>query len=198
VFGQSALPGLSLGAALLGETAFIEYESRDSIGNPHSGAFARFAVTNNDSVGRGDFGFVNYLVDARAYISLGTKRRTLALRALGNFNTIKGNSEIPFFRLARLGTFNTLRGYDSYRFYGRNALASNIEYRYQLVGGIAAVLFTDIGQVYNHRREFNTKNIHATFGGGVHLGSIKSVFLRLLVAKSGEGTRFYIGFGPSF
>ncbi|MDA2913364.1 outer membrane protein assembly factor [Acidobacteriia bacterium AH_259_A11_L15] len=198
VFGSSDLPGLDEGAKLLGTFAFAEFDGRDQAGNPRSGAYVRFVVTSNDSVSRGDFGFWNYLLDARGYIPLGTKRRVLALRVLGIFNERKGGSEIPFFRLARLGDSQTLRGYDTYRFHGRNAVASNIEYRYQLVEGIQAVLFTDIGQVFDRRSEFSTENIHATFGGGVHFTSKKSVFLRILVGKSGEGARIFFSFGPTF
>ncbi len=197
-FGPGAVAGLEKGAALLGTSAFAEFDGRDEPGNPRAGAYMRFAVTSNDSVGRGDFGYVNYLVDARGYIPLGTKRRVLALRVLGDLNDRKGGSEIPFFRLARLGTSQTLRGYDTYRFHGRNAIASNIEYRYQLIQGIEAVAFTDIGQVFGPRSEFNTTNIHATFGGGAQFGSKKSIFLRILVGKSGEGSRFFFSFGPTF
>jgi outer membrane protein assembly factor BamA len=197
IFNKRSIPGID-GAALLGTSAFAEFDGRDEVGNPRAGAYIRFAATSNDSVGRGDFGFVNYLLDARGYIPLGTKRRVLALRLLGDFNDRKGGSEIPFFRLARLGTSQTLRGYDTYRFHGRNALSSNIEYRYQLVQGIEAVVFTDIGQVYGPRSEFNTNNIHATFGGGFQFNSKKSVFLRILAGKSGEGTRLFFSFGPTF
>ena len=82
-FGAARLPGLREGAALLGAGLFAEYEGRDEPANPHRGLYARFAATSNDSVGRGDFGFVNYSLDAHGYLPLGTKRRLLALRLLG-------------------------------------------------------------------------------------------------------------------
>jgi hypothetical protein len=198
-FGASNLPGLvEGGAALLGASVFAELDYRDSPGNPRKGAYARFSVTSNDSVGRGDFGFVNYLLDARGYIPLKSERRVLALRLLGDFNEPKGGSQIPFFRLARLGSTQTLRGFESQRFYGRHALASSIEYRYELIRSIEALAFTDIGQVFNRRSEFTRQNLRATFGGGLQFKSKKSVFLKLLVAKSGEGTRLILSFGPTF
>jgi outer membrane protein assembly factor BamA len=182
----------------LATSVFAELDERDEPGNPHAGAYVRAEATSNDSVGRGDFGFMNYLLDARGYIPLGTKRRVLALRLLGNFNDRKGGSEIPFFRLARVGDSHTLRGYDSYRFHGRNAVVSSVEYRYDLVQGIAAVAFTDFGQVFNRRSEFNTSNLHATWGGGIQFASKKSVALRILYARSGEGARLFFSFGPTF
>lgn len=197
-FGNIHLPGLTEGAALVGTSAFLEFEGRDQPSHPRVGSYASFTVTNNDSVGRGDFGFINYVVDTRGYIPLGTKRRTLALRALGNFNTEKGGSQIPFFRLPRLGDQNTLRGYDSFRFHGKNSFLASAEYRYQLVMGIEALGFVDVGQVFNRRSEFNTDNLRATFGAGIQFSSPKSTAFKILWAQSPEGARLFFTVGPTF
>src|SRR5439155_16977770 len=98
---------------------------------------------------------------------LGSKRKVLALRFIGNFNDPKGGSQIPFFRLAKLGDLSTLRGYGTYRFQARNSIASSIEYRYRLGRWMDAFLFNDWGQVFDHVSEINSKNLHATFGGGI-------------------------------
>ena len=205
-FGASGLPGLQRGAALLGTGVFAEFDNRDLAANPHRGLYAHFAATSNDSVGRDDFGFINYSLDARGYLPLGTGRRLLALRLLGDFNEPKGGSQIPFFRLARLGDSETLRGYDTYRFHGRHALHLSVEYRFKLasafdekgLGGIEAVAFTDMGQVFNHRREFSRENLRATWGGGLQLSSGRGTLFRLLYGRSPEGSRLMFGFGPSF
>jgi outer membrane protein assembly factor BamA len=206
LFGGSDLPGLESGAALLGAGIFAEFDRRDVVANPHKGFYARFAATSNDSVGRDDFGFINYALDARGYLPLGSTRRTLALRLLGDFNDPKGGSQVPFFRLARVGDGETLRGYDTYRFHGRHALHTSVEYRYQLAstfdekgfGGIDALAFTDIGQVFNHRSEFSMNNLRATWGGGIQFSSARSTVLRVLYARSPEGSRLFFSFGPSF
>lgn len=205
-FGSVNLPGLKSGAALLGAGVFAEYDGRDVAGNPHSGLYTRFAVTSNDSVGQDDFGFLNYSLDARGYLPLGTKRRVLAVRVLGDFNEPKGGSQIPFFRLPHLGDGETLRGYDTYRFHGRHALHANVEYRYQLaagfdktgLSGVEAVAFTDMGQVFNRRAELTIDNLRATWGGGLQFSSGRSTLLRVLYARSPEGSRVFFSFGPSF
>ena len=205
-FGAAGLPGLHRGAALLGAGLFAEFDRRDLAANPHRGLYARFAATSNDSVGRDDFGFINYSLDARGYLPLGTRRRTLALRLLGDFNEPKGGSQVPFFRLARLGDGETLRGYDTYRFHGRHALHASVEYRYLLasgfdekgLGGIEAVGFTDVGQVFNRRSELSMDNVRATWGGGLQFSSGRSTLFRLLYARSPEGSRVIFGVGPSF
>lgn len=192
------LPGFSRGAEMIGPLAFVELDTRDQPNRPRKGTFTSLTATSYDALGGGDFGFLNYRLDARGYVPLGTARRVLALRLLGLFNDPKGGSEIPFFRLARIGDARTLRGYDSFRFYGRNALAANVEYRFDLIPGIGALLFTDFGQVFNRRSELNSANLHATYGGGVEFSSKRSTVFRVLVAKSPEGMRLMLGFGPTF
>lgn len=192
------LPGIARGASLLSPQLFLELDQRDNPNNPTKGVFANLTASSNDSVGKDDFGFVNLRLDARGYLPLGTPRHVLAARLIGNFNNPKGGSEIPFFRLARLGDSHTLRGYRPLRFYGRNALAANVEYRFELTPGIGALAFTDFGQVFDRRVQLTAQNLHATFGGGIEFKSRKSTLFRILVGKSGEGTRVIIGFGPTF
>jgi outer membrane protein assembly factor BamA len=91
------------GADLFGTFVFMEFDGRDSAGIPRKGVLARFFVTSNDSVGRGDFGFVEYKLNLDTYLPLWSKRRVLSVRMLGDFNDVKGGSQIPFYRLARLG-----------------------------------------------------------------------------------------------
>ncbi|HEU4769001.1 MAG TPA: BamA/TamA family outer membrane protein [Pyrinomonadaceae bacterium] len=206
LFGAAALPGLQSGAALLGAGLFAEFDRRDMAANPHRGFYGRFAATSNDSVGRDDFGFINYALDARGYVPLGSTRRTLAVRVLADFNDPRGGSQVPFFRLARLGDTETLRGYDTYRFHARHGLHASVEYRYQLAstfdekgfGGVDALAFTDIGQVFNHRSEFSMNNLRATWGGGIQFSSARSTVFRVLYARSPEGARLFFSFGPSF
>ncbi len=193
-----ALPGVARGASLLSPQVFIELDERDNPNHTTKGVFANFTASSNDSVGKDDFGFVNLRLDARGYLPLGTPRHVLAARLIGNFNNPKGGSQIPFFRLARLGDSHTLRGYRPFRFYGRNALAANVEYRFEVISGIGALAFTDFGQVFDRRSQLTAQNLHATFGGGVEFKSKKSTLFRILVGKSGEGTRVIIGFGPTF
>lgn len=198
VFPVSGTPGLAEGAALLAPTVFIEYDRRQGFNAPIRGFYSYAAVSSNDSVGRGDFGYWSYTVDTRFYIPLFSDGRVLAARTLLLFNDPKGNSQIPFFRLARLGDSQTLRGYDSQRFHANNAAAWNVEYRTDLTGGIGAFAFTDFGQVFNNRSEFNTTNFRVTYGGGFQFKSRQSILLRVYLAKSEETTRFFFTFGPTF
>jgi hypothetical protein len=192
------LPGLARGASLLSPQLFAEFDKRDAPSKPTKGVYANFVASSHDSVAKDDFGFVNFKLDARGYLPLGTPRRVLAARLIGNFNNLKGGSQIPFFRLAHIGDNQTLRGFRQFRFYGRNALAANFEYRFELIPGIGALAFTDVGQVFNRRSELSAQNLQTTWGGGIEFKSKKSTLFRILVGKSGEGMRLIIGFGPTF
>ncbi len=197
VFGSTNLPGLT-GADLLGVGPVIELELRDQPGNPRAGAFLHLSATSNDGTGTGNFAFWSYLGDARAYLPLGTKRRVLAFRVLGNVNQPKGNAEIPFFRLARLGDQHTLRGFETYRFHGRNAFMTSAEYRYHVLDFASVFAFTDAGQVFNHRSEWNAGNMRISYGGGLLLHDKKSVLFKLLYARGDETARLFFNFGPTF
>lgn len=192
------LPGFIGATSLLSQTLFAEFDARDSAGNPEAGFFARFSVTNHDSVNRADYGFVNTRTDLRGYIPLGTKHRTLALRLVNDLNRTKGNSAIPFFRLSRLGDQNTLRGFDTYRYHGKNSLLGSLEYHWQLVRGVKWMTFTDIGQVYNTRRELTRRNMRATWGTGLEFASERSLPFRIIYAHSAEGSRLFLSFGTTF
>jgi Omp85 superfamily domain len=192
------LPGLARGASLLSPQVFLELDKRNEPSKPTKGVYASFVASSHDSVGKDDFGFVTLKMDTRGYLPLGTPRHVLAARLIGNFNNPKGASQIPFFRLAHIGDNQTLRGFRQFRFYGRNALAANFEYRVELISGIGALAFTDVGQVFDRRAQITAQNLRTTWGGGIEFKSKKSTLFRILVGKSGEGTRLIIGFGPTF
>jgi hypothetical protein len=198
VFPVDTVPGLAEGAALLSPTAFVEYDARGGRSSPIRGFYTMATVASNDSVGSGDYGFWSYTVDSRLYIPLLSDGRVLAARTLLWFNDPKGGSQVPFFRMAQLGDSQTLRGYDSQRFRANNAAAWNVEYRTDLTGFIGAFAFTDFGQVFNSRSEFNTENFRVTYGGGLQFKTRESIFLRVYLAKSDESSRFFFTVGPTF
>ncbi len=205
-FNSQTLPGLDRNVRLLETGAFIQTQMLDEPENPHSGWSTKFSFSNVDSPGRNSFGWQNYGIDARTYIPLGNKLRVVALRFLGDFKDTKGNSAVPFFRLARLGTGETLRGYDTFRFQGNNLVHLNVEYRFKLMQGfetsgftgVEGVFFGDFGQVYNNYDELKWRNLRATWGGGFRITTKSSVALTLLYAQSPERGGILWRFGRTF
>lgn len=166
-----------------------------------------------------DFGWVNFTFDVRGYVPLFSDRTSLALRYYTELNGIKGASAIPFYELARLGGGSTLRGFDTFRFHGRNAALVQGELRQrittfthdELEASVDAVFFADAGEVWGSAigrdatntfvipvvESFDTDNVEADFGGGIHVG-VSDFTLRLEVAHSNEKTRFIVGFNRAF
>lgn len=205
-FNSQTLPGLDRNIRLIETGAFVQTQMLDEPENPHSGWSTKFSFSNVDSVGRSYFGWQNYEIDARTYIPLGNKLRVVALRFLGDFKDTKGNSAVPFFRLARLGDGETLRGYDTFRFQGNNAMHLNVEYRFKLMQGfetsgftgVEGVFFGDFGQVYNNYNELKWQNVRATWGGGFRVTTKSSVALTILYAQSPERGGILWRFGRTF
>ena len=206
VFDSTTLPGLDRNIRLLENGVYLQSQNLDEPLNPHSGWSTLFSFSTVDSIGGNDFGWLNYEVDTKAYIPLGNKLRVLALRFLGNFKDIKGNSKVPFFRNTFLGGQETLRGYDSFRFQGKNAMHLNAEYRFRLMQGfetsgftgVEGVFFGDFGQVYNNFDELRWGNVRATWGGGFRITTTKSVIFTMLYAQSPEDNSIIWRFGRSF
>ncbi|HYH00225.1 MAG TPA: BamA/TamA family outer membrane protein [Terriglobales bacterium] len=195
-YAPTELAGLG-GAQLFETSAFVEYDTRAGRTSPVKGLYVKALASSVEGID-GDFGYWQYKIDQRAYVPLASPRRVFAIRTLLVFSDPRGASQVPFFRLARLGNSETLRGFDPNRFYGRNAAAWNAEYRTDLTGGLGAFAFTDFGQVFNRRADFNTSNFQVTYGAGLQVKTARAILLRTYVARSSEGTRLMISFGPTF
>jgi len=197
VFTPGELPGAG-GVQLLSPLAFVVFDARDSAGNPRKGAFARFGYRHNRTLGGSEFDHDEYSVDLRGYIPLGTRRRIVALRVAAEFNDPRRGAQVPFFLLARLGGSGVLRGYDPQRFYGRNALVSSMEYRFDMTRHLGTFVFTDVGQVFDEWEQLTGDNLRGTFGGGFEVKSGKSVFARIFAARTSEATRLMVRLGAGF
>ena len=198
VFPSSIVPGLRGDVELLESAVYAEFDARQGQSSPAKGFYLAAKLASVDGIGKGDFAYWRYSIDNRFYLPLGSERRVLAVRTLLHLTDTKNDGRVPFFRLARLGDSQTLRGYDTNRFYGKNAAAWNVEYRSALSNGLGAFAFTDFGQVFDRKADFNTRNFRVTYGGGFEVKSKKAVFLRAYVARSDERTRLMISFGPTF
>ncbi len=77
---------------------------------------------------------------------------------------------------------------------------ASLEYRYPVMTrdnfelGVDALLFIDAGQVApDILRQFSMEEFHIGFGGGLRIFSKNGRILHILVGKSPDGFRFYIG-----
>jgi hypothetical protein len=199
-FSLQATPGLARGANLLSSFAYLQIDTRDYPFSPHSGVYLRLAAADNNGAGHSGFGYWHYRADARGYLPLTSTSDVLAARVLSIWNIAKAGEAVPFFRLARLGDSSTLRGYRPYRFYGRNAVESSLEYRHYFDDDIGAFLFGDVGQVYDTGSELTRANMRATWGAGLLFNdNRRRTFFKIFFGVTrDEGHRWFLTLGPTF
>ncbi len=136
-------------------------DTRDRIFAPTQGSRNSFTV----EIAGGPMGgpsFAKYVLDLRRYFPVAhkptkkeilygkarkEKTHVLAVRLLAG-TASKG---LPAYEAFFLGGADTHRGYDWYRFYGRNILVVNVEYRVPLAKDLYGVAFVDWGDAWKGR-----------------------------------------------
>ncbi|UCF20675.1 MAG: BamA/TamA family outer membrane protein [Gemmatimonadota bacterium] len=138
---------------------------------------------------------------ATTYLSAGLPLDpTLALRAGGR----KVWGGFPYFEAAFLGGVASLRGWETERFAGDASLFGNAELRLLLARPRMPLLqelgvfgLADIGRVYVDGE--SPGDWHTGFGGGLWLAFLgRQNSVSASVARSSEGTTFYINYGLPF
>ena len=91
-----------------------------------------------------------------------------------------------------------LRGYREFRFRDRNFIVMNLEYRWEAFSGLDMAIFGDVGKVAARRSDIDLKDLESDVGFGFRFNTFKSVFLRIDIGFSQEGTRVFFKFAPAF
>jgi outer membrane protein insertion porin family len=155
-------PLLATGTVTSGTFRFTN-SSRDSEIDPLTGGYNSYAV----EVGDANSPFTKYSIDLRRYFSRGGPRKELnerrkvpAVRLL--VGSLTGN--VPFFEQYFMGGAETLRGYREDRFWGRNMLLLNSEYRVPMASSLMGVVFVDYGDAWGAPSEFRQVTTVDEFG----------------------------------
>ena len=156
------------------------------------------AADRFDERGGDEFTFDRVAGDARAYVSLGSPQRVLAVRALAFADRPAAGARVPFYVQEALGGSHTLRGFRTFRFRGEKVLLFQAEYRWETWPALEFALFTDAGRVYGNGEDFAVSGLETDYGIGVRLKTHQAVIARFDVAHSRETTRFLFRFSPSF
>ena len=197
-FNDRTAPGLSNAPDFVHLSAGAWLERRDQPSNPHQGiavglAFSRF----NDRSGNA-FQWNRAALDAREYISLGSKRHVVALRQAVSLDKPDAGSRVPFYMQSTLGGSSLLRGYSSSRFHDEKLLYLSGEYRFELRPRVELALIYDTGKVFPTSADFNLKDLRHSYGAGVRLKSPRKVHFRCDFMRSPEGMRVHLKLEPSF
>jgi outer membrane protein assembly factor BamA len=191
------VPGISRGVDYWLTEFEFGLDRLDSRGNPRSGVSILF--DHSLFVDREDrLSFQRTGVEFQGYLPFFHKHRVLALRMSGVTTDDAGSQGVPFYDLPFVGGHSSLRGYEEYRFRDRKAVLINLEYRFEAFIGLDIALFGDTGQVGREWSDFRLSEFKSSYGGGFRFNTARSVFLRIDIGHSVEGTRFFFKFGNVF
>ncbi len=156
--------------------------------------FARF-----DELDGSRFQFSRFSLDARGFLPMGSRQRTIAVRYYVSRDNADNGSEVPFYLMKSLGGQDTLRGYRDYRFRAENLLYLSTEYRWEAATGIELAMFYDTGKAFREGSGFSFNGMKHTYGAGLRAKSLRRVSFRFDIGRSGDGnTLVFFAFGPSF
>jgi len=171
---------------------------RDLPGDPHRGGQAGFLFSHHQDKDSSSFQFNRYALDVRHYLPLDPLLSVVALRFLTSVDDPLGNGEVPFYLAEALGGGSTLRGFSTLRFRDRNLLFLGGEFRTEVVDSVEIAVFYDTGKAFHDLDDYNLRGLQKGYGAGLRLKGGTTLFLRLDVGHSREGTHLHFNVGPAF
>jgi hypothetical protein len=198
VFDPIQAPGLLDQSDFLLTGVFAQFDYKD-FPSARNGALVSARLTNYDDRTLDRHSFRRLDVEAQQYFSFFQNRRVIALRARSVMTFTNGFGQtVPFYLQPYLGGSDDLRGFRSYRFYDDHHIIVNAEYRWELFAGLDMALFFDAGKVVPKRSQVNFHDLEGCAGFGFRFNARNSVFLRVDVGFSHEGTRIWLKFANPF
>ena len=195
-FSDAAAPGLSGQPDFYRVQGTLLLDFRDRPWNPHGGAMLAISIARFSDRDFDGFGFRRIAVDARGYLSLGSPQRVLAARVLASSDDPEKGARVPFYLMDSLSNSHTLRGFQSLRFRDEQLLSLQAEYRWEAAPALELALFCDAGRAF--QGAWSLEDLETAYGVGLRIKSHEAVLARFDLARSDEGTRFYVRFGASF
>ena len=198
-FRSAAVPGLFTGAAMYSTALSLDHDSRDKDYPMAAGGVERFEASLNEGLGRGDFSYWKYRLEAFRFFPLtDDRRKVIALRGRFETNQEKGGSGIPFFDMPVLGNWATVRGFKNYRFYDKSAMSLGAEYRYRIWRPADFAFFVDAGQVAPEPGDFGINRFHAGYGIRLITMPKRNFPVTFDLGRSSEKWHAYVNFNSIF
>lgn len=197
-FSESGAPGLTSQPDFIRSGIWASVDYRDQPGNARSGGLYTVAWHDYSDRDTGRYSFGRLDAEARQYFPIWDKKRVIALRARFNYANNDPGGVVPFYMLPHVGGSDSVRSLRNWRFHDENALVLNAEYRWEAFAGLDMALFFDAGEVRPDWQDIDLRDLHTGYGLGFRFNTYKDVFLRLDVGFGGEGSRFFVTFGPIF
>lgn len=161
VLQQGVIAGSS-GSDVLSTELGVVIDSRDNLGAPHTGAYARLVPSVAAKALGGDFAFRRLTLDARRYQTFGTNH--VAAFQL-QYDAIAGTA--PFDQMPMIGADTAMRGYPRGRYRDQHALTAQAEVRSAYWRRIGAVAFAGAGAVAPTFSKLGTGSWYPSVGAGL-------------------------------
>ncbi|HVL67939.1 MAG TPA: BamA/TamA family outer membrane protein [Vicinamibacterales bacterium] len=198
-FSGGDAPGLALQPDFTYADLFTALDTRDQPGNARAGSLLDVQWRRYSDTDAGRYSFTSVQIDAQQFLPIFDKKRVVAIRLRLDTTAAADGQEVPFYFQPTLGGSTSLRSYADHRFRDRNALAINVEYRWEAFSGLDMALFSDFGTVAPRVRDLEFAGLRGAYGIGLRFNTYKAVFLRLDVAAGGsEGIRTFLKYSKVF
>jgi Omp85 superfamily domain len=197
VFSPAEFPELINQPNYYHTDAFVSVDYRDEPLNAHAGGFYLLNYAYYDDQKLNLYTYRRLDAEFQQYFPFLKKKRVIAFRAHVSLADTSAGQSIPFYMMPSDASA-LLRGYREFRFRDRNFILMNLEYRWEAFSGLDLAIFGDAGKVASRRSDVNFKDLESDVGFGFRFNTIKSVFLRIDIGFSHEGTRVFFKFAPAF
>jgi len=142
--------------------AVVTYDTRDNVVSAYSGHLLEFSSYLNSSYLGGSFNYINLNFELGKYWEV-QKNKVLALNFIINSNF----GAVPFLDMGKVGGDGMIRGYASNRFRDHHFIGTQVEYRFPVFWRFGMVVFTGIGDVFNHPSDLKLSTMKYTVGAGI-------------------------------
>ncbi|NIM18852.1 MAG: BamA/TamA family outer membrane protein [Candidatus Latescibacteria bacterium] len=191
LFTRDTLPGMETEIRMGWAGLVLQYDSKNRMGNPSTGAEAMIRGDLYREVDDDRFGFWRATVDLTRYLHL-FYNRVLVFRIASEMTESLSDREVPFFYLSEFGSQETIRGYDRGRFRDNDLILGSVEYRYPIWQRMDAILFFDAGKVAPDMFDDLSKgDLQYAYGGGFRIWSGEGLVMRIELGKGLDKFRFH-------
>lgn len=187
------VPG-AFGSDVIATSAGVVFDSRDDVGAPRTGTYARLIPSIAAKVFGGDAAFRRLTIDVRRYKALGEQVAAFQVQ----YDGIAGTA--PFDLMPMIGADTAMRGYPRGRYRDQHAFTTQAELRSAQWRRFGAVLFAGAGTVASRFTDLSSGSWFPSVGGGVRylLSPRYRTIVRADLAVGRGSFGVHLGIGEAF
>jgi outer membrane protein assembly factor BamA len=198
-FTADEVPFLLRGSRVASFGVATDLALLDHAATPTRGVATRLSAEQFKAADTSDLDYRRFHTEARAYVPVFAPRRVLAMRLLHDWvDTAPGSPDVPYYRLPETNDNLLFPGYRSHRFTDNHLVLGQLEYRWQLMGRVDALLSANAGEVASTASRLRFDQKHEAYGVGFRYGYSDRWCARLDIAKGSEPTQFFLTLEGAF